>query len=392
MKYKKEIKQTPRLRFPIFGEAWDIHKIKDLFNRIVNSVEVEPDEHYQQIGIRSHGKGLFHKTPVLGKTLGAKRVFWIKKNILILNIVFAWEQAVAKTTDDEVGMIASHRFPMFEPKKDVADIDYFLWFFLTKKGKYLLEMASPGGAGRNKTLGQQTFNQLKIIHPPHTEQKKIAGFLSAVAKKIQQLTRKKELLGQYKKAVMQKIFSQEIRFKDENGMKYSVWGEKSLGEICKIKKGVQLNKSELKEKDSYPAINGGIEPSGYTNIWNTEANTVIISEGGNSCGYVNYVFHKFWCGGHCYALLDIEDEIDEKFLYQVLKYFENKIMKLRVGSGLPNIQKKDLVKFKLPKPEIAEQNKIAELLTVIDTKIFAIQDQLEQTQQFKKGLLQQMFV
>jgi len=75
-------------------------------------------------------------------------------------------------------------------------------------------------------------------------------------------------------------------------------------------------------------------------------NTITISEGGNSCGFVNYCKQKFWCGGHCYALKITSHNLDKLFLYQLLKFLEKSIMNLRIGSGLPNIQKKDLKEFK----------------------------------------------
>ena len=97
-----------------------------------------------------------------------------------MNIVFAWEQAVAKTTEKETGMIASHRFPMYSPVETQSDLDYLLQFFLTRKGKSLLELASPGGAGRNKTLGQKEFENLKFLVPNDAEQTKIASFITAI--------------------------------------------------------------------------------------------------------------------------------------------------------------------------------------------------------------------
>src|SRR4051812_30488342 len=102
--------QKPLIRFPEFKEGWKLMKMSDLVQRISTPVEIKESQNYQQIGIRSHGKGIFYKEDVSGKNLGNKRVFWIKENALILNIVFAWEQAIAITTKKELGMVASHRF------------------------------------------------------------------------------------------------------------------------------------------------------------------------------------------------------------------------------------------------------------------------------------------
>ena len=141
---------------------WNVYLFRDILERVEVPVNVESNKEYVQIGIRSHGKGLFYKEPVLGKALGNKQVFWIQPNCFILNVVFAWEQAITKTTENEIGMIGSHRFPMYRPKNDLVDIDYLIYYFLTKRGTDILEAASPGGAGRNRTLGQERFLKSKI--------------------------------------------------------------------------------------------------------------------------------------------------------------------------------------------------------------------------------------
>lgn len=99
----KEITNKPELRFPEFKEDWEYKKVSTLLERIVNPVNVIKEELYQQIGIRSHGKGLFYKEFVTGQELGNKRVFWVKEDVFIVNIVFAWEQAVAITKKNEIG-------------------------------------------------------------------------------------------------------------------------------------------------------------------------------------------------------------------------------------------------------------------------------------------------
>lgn len=168
---------------------------------------------YQQIGIRSHGKGIFYKEMVSGKALGNKRVFWIEANCLILNIVFAWEQAVAKTTESQIGMIASHRFPMFKPVEGKLDLNYILYYFKSPRGKQLLENASPGGAGRNKTLGQAEFINQIISLPAIEEQTAIAQILQTADKEISLLKAKAEKLREQKKGLMQQLLTGKTRLK-----------------------------------------------------------------------------------------------------------------------------------------------------------------------------------
>jgi type I restriction enzyme S subunit len=207
--FPAESETVPKLRFPDFRDAgkWKQQKVSRLIKKVSNPVSVDLDERYRQIGIRSHGKGIFHKELVTGKVLGSKRVFWVVEDALVVNIVFAWEQAVAKTSSAERGMIASHRFPMYKAIPNRSDVHYVLYFFLTKAGKDLLWLASPGGAGRNKTLGHKEFENLAFFVPERVEeQTKIASCLSSIDDLITAQTQKIEALKAHKKGLMQQLF------------------------------------------------------------------------------------------------------------------------------------------------------------------------------------------
>jgi type I restriction enzyme S subunit len=274
----------------------------------------------------------------------------------------------------------------------------FLSYLLNNRKKKDIAKLSQGNSVVH--LYNKQLATLNLNLPTPKEQQKIANFLSAIDNRIQTLEKKKTLLEQYKKGVMHKIFKQELRFKDDtstllsasDGKAFPEWEEKKLGQTGNIKKGKQLNKEELTLSGTYPCQNGGISPSGYTEEYNTVGNTITISEGGNSCGYVNYMQSKFWCGGHCYSILELKKEVNALFLFQYLKFNEYGIMRLRVGSGLPNIQKKDLLMFEVKLPCIEEQTKIANFLSAIDRNIELVTKKIEHTKTYKKGLLQQMFV
>ena len=156
--------------------------------------------------------------------------------------------------------------------------------------------------------------------------------------------------------------------------------------------GKQLNKSDMIENGKYYVLNGGKEPSGYTNSWNVKENTITISEGGNSCGYVSFNSEKFYCGGHCYYLTLKTTDFDLNYLFHYLKYMEPKIMRLRVGSGLPNIQKGDIGNINILKKEFNKQKEIGDFLESINIKISLILKEKEELELFKKGLLQKMFI
>ena len=141
-----------------------------------------------------------------------------------------------------------------------------------------------------------------------------------------------------------------------------------LREVVSVVKGKQVNGEELLEEGKYYVMNGGTEPSGYLNEYNTPTDTISISEGGNSCGYVQYNKEPFWSGGHCYSLMPKSENICYRFLYHFLKYKENDIMALRIGSGLPNIQKKDLERFEVQLPSLERQREVTTLLDAISAK------------------------
>ncbi|MBC6415616.1 MAG: restriction endonuclease subunit S [Bdellovibrionales bacterium] len=174
--------------------------------------------------------------------------------------------------------------------------------------------------------------------------------------------------------------------------KHLIWKKVKLGDIVFIQKGQQLNRSTLKESGEYYVQNGGVDPSGYTDKWNTKENTITISEGGNSCGFVKLNKQKFWSGGHCYTLINIDDKIERNFLYYYLKNNEQKIMRLRVGSGIPNIQKKDIEGFLIIYPDLKIQKEISDVLKYKEKEMETLQQLSEKYEEQKKGLMQQLLI
>ena len=181
-----------------------------------------------------------------------------------------------------------------------------------------------------------------------------------------------------------------LRFKDENGKEFPGWHRVSVGKICDIKKGQQLNKLDMDDNTEIPVLNGGISISGYTDHWNRDGETIAISEGGNSCGHISFIKGKFWSGGHNYTLHNYN--LDTFFLYNLLKANELRIKRLRVGSGLPNIQKRDLIKYNISIPQAhKEQEKIGGFLSAFDRLIEKQREKVELLKKSKKGYSQQIF-
>ncbi len=163
-----------------------------------------------------------------------------------------------------------------------------------------------------------------------------------------------------------------------------------LKSIASFSKGEQISGDLLLKDGEYPYLNGGINPSGMWNEYNVEADTVTVSEGGNSCGYVNYMDTPFWCGAHCYYLYDVK--CDVKFLYHALKSSQNKLMSLRSGACMPNIKKKDLGEFELPEPPPLEiQREIAYNLDKVSEAIELCRKILERLDYLVKAKFAEMF-
>ncbi|MGQ3302553.1 restriction endonuclease subunit S [Reyranella sp.] len=216
-------------------------EIGSVLEKVTRPVTVDPKAYYQEIGIRSHGKGLFDKEPVLGSTLGDKRVFWVEPNCFMVNIVFAWERAIAKTTDADVGKIASHRFPMYRPIEGKSDLDFISYFFKTEYGRELLSLASPGGAGRNKTLGQNEFLRLRVKLPPYEDQRKIGAILSTWDRAIETVEALIANARKQKAALMQALLAGERHL--PGAAHASEWTTRSLGELFTFKNGLNGEKS-----------------------------------------------------------------------------------------------------------------------------------------------------
>ncbi len=146
-----------------------------------------------------------------------------------------------------------------------------------------------------------------------------------------------------------------------------------LQELCRIEKGKQIDTTKLNSQSQYKYINGGIKESGYYHEYNTDGETVIVSEGG-ACGYTNYLNEKFWCGCHCYKLTDCI--VMPKYLYYTLKGNQDSIRALRSGATISNIKKKDFENFSLKIDTNTKRQKL--IVYILDGISKAINDKTKQ--------------
>ena len=278
----------------------------------------------------------------------------------------------------------------------------FVYHFLLKKTNLFVALASgnmiPG-------LSRQDILTLKHLVPKLPEQQKIASFLSAVDEKIQHLTKKKVLLEQYKKGVMQQLFSGQLRFKDENGNPYPDWEEIGLGSICSFKNG-KPNEPNVIENGDYKLIT--LDSVSIKGVLKTTHKTVNINDHSLSKGdlvmVLSDIAHAKLLGlcdlipkDDTYVLNQRMGRIrfikdDPEFMGYFIRKNQNFFRARGQGTSQKHIYERDVNELPVNRPCIEEQQKIATYLSSIDTKIDCVNNQITQTQTFKKGLLQQLFV
>ena len=235
-----------------------------------------------------------------------------------------------------------------------------------------------------KNINLQVLKPLKLIVPLKEEQTQIASFLSAVDEKISQLTQKLELLSQYKQGMMQKLFSQQVRFKADDGSEFGEWEELKFKDVIKIKYGKDHKK--LNDGDIPVLGTGGIMR--YVDSYLYEGESILIGRKG-TIDKPRFISGKFWTVDTLFYT-EISEKILPKFAFQQLLLVN--WLNLNEATGVPSLNTTSIGNIELKVPCLAEQTKIANVLSAIDQKIEVVSKQIEQAKQWKKGLLQQMFI
>ena len=284
----------------------------------------------------------------------------------------------------------------------------FLYNLFVKLHERMQGSATTGGVFNNLTTS--IVRDLRMGFPTLPEQQKIASFLSAVDEKIQQLTKKKALLEQYKKGLMQQLFSCQLRFKDENGNPYPDWEEKRLGEVFGVIRGKGISKDQLNDNGETKCILYGQLYTTYNEVVfnvvsRTDTNEGVLSIKGDllvpssttttgiDLANVTALNEEgVLLGGDISILRSKLDANNVFYAYYLSNHKKYEIAAFAQGSTIVHLSYNHFKVMRIDIPVIEEQQKIATYLSRIDTKIEAVNNQITQTQTFKKGLLQQMFV
>ena len=370
---------VPNLRFNQFNSEWERKSIGDFINEVK-----EYTSSFEKYPLYS----FTIESGVTPKTERYERNFLVKKdgdlfkvvhpnNFVMnpMNLRFGAINYSKQTIDVSV----SGYYDIFEIDNSNYN-DFWNAYFKAPQTINTYNSIATGSLVEKKRVHFSQLKSLKFYLPSNDEKEKINSFIKLLDDRI---------------SVQIKIID------DYNSLKMGIYNcmfkenyaDYKLKQLAYIVKGDQINNDQLLSNGSYYMMNGGTSPSGYLDSYNVSENTISISEGGNSCGYVQFNSSPFWSGGHCYTIQNVNSAlIENKYLYHYLKYKEKEIMNLRIGTGLPNIQKKDLENFTILVPSLLIQRKNLALFEMLDEKISILNEELANLQKQKKYLLCNMFI
>jgi type I restriction enzyme, S subunit len=420
------VKNVPALRFPEFEGEWMRKSIGTIATKVGSgSTPSGGEKVYQESGIpfiRSQNvnddKLILDNVSYISEEINKKmKGSIVRPKDILLNITGgSIGRSCVVPNDFIVGNVNQHVCII---RLDKQNNPTFLQAHLSSyNGQKSLER-SQVGSGR-EGLNFQSIRLIKFAYPTLPEQQKIASFLSAVDHKIQQLSKKKALLEKYKKGVMQQLFSQQIRFKDDNGKEYDeVWKICTIRDVTNYTKGFAFKSEDYRNYGvrivrvsdlGADRIKTGNEKlyiltqkaSIYKKYIIEEGNIIITTVGSKPEMIESAVGRGIFIKTSGEGLLNQnllkfnnKKDIDNGFVIGHLnsKRYQHYIKTIARGNAnQSNITVEDLLQFKISVPSLNEQNKISRFLAAIDDRLNYTSTQLEQAKQFKKGLLQQLFV
>lgn len=383
-----ERKNVPELRFPGFTKEWKQKNIGDYIK------ELKMFETQQGSGFSiatSSRKGLFKQEDYFD----GERTF--SKNDVSYSVVPPNFITYRHMSDDNIfkfninsfneNLLVSKEYPVFDVNNQ-AD-KKFVFYELNNNNNFLKFCIKQKKGGTRTRLYFKVLEKYKTFFPTILEQEKIGDFFSKLDQQIELEEQKLEKLEEQKKGYMQKIFSQKLRFKDENGDEYPEWKSKKLKDIANVYQPQNLSQNNFQKK-GYP-VYGANGVIGYYKDFNHSNMEIAVACRGNTCGRVNLTEPKSWITSNAMVVNIIDKmEIEFYFLYQYLRIinYSNVIS----GSGQPQITRKNMNSVELLVPNYIEQQKIGNLFRRFDDFIEKQSQKIDLLKERKKGFLQKIFV
>lgn len=368
---------------------------------------------YSLVKVRRGNNGVVSRGLYEGKKVLVKSQFKVETDDFIISKRQIVHQACGIVPPELDGSIVSNEYNVFQPT-DECCIRYFDYLCYRPQMRHAFFLSCVGVHLEKMLFKTNDWLKRKFLFPSAEEQRKIADFLTAVDGRIGQLSQKKALLEDYKKGVMQQLFTQALRFKDDHGNDFPEWEEKTLGEVGAFKNGINKDKSDF--GFGTPFVNlmdvFGKRVLNQANFGLINSTEKERSAYDLRAGDVLFIRSSVKRTGVGEAII-IEENIDAAVYSGFLIRFRQKGQRLTNGfmtycfaspafrkellsyattSANTNINQESLAEVALAIPSLPEQTKIANFLTALDRKIESVSSQITHTQTFKKGLLQQMFV
>ena len=372
---------VPNLRFPGFSGEWERVTIGQICNIVGGGTPDTNIKEYWNGGIQWFTPSEVGKEKYVSDSIRTISIDGLKNSSAKLlppySILLSSRATVGECSINLRECCTNQGFQSAVPKVDITSTEFLYYRLLTHKREFIKKACG----STFLEISAKQISKLNTFIPARSEQEKIADLLSLIDERISIQNKVIEKYESLIKALYEQLIPGD---RDDHA---------ALGTLVRICKGKQLNGEFLSEDGKYYVMNGGITPSGYYDDYNTPAGTISISEGGNSCGFVQYNEKPFWSGGHCYTLLQTTDErVQYKFLYHLLKSKQDDIMALRIGSGLPNIQKKDIGRFPIPMLPLEHQKAITRLLDSVYKHIEYEQALLAELVHLKSFFLGALFI
>lgn len=370
----------PKLRFQGFHDDWEEKKLGEISTVYSGGTPKSTVKEYYQGNIPFIRSGEIHSNmtelAITHEAIENSSAKWVNKG----DLLYAMYGATAGDVSiSKIKGVINQAILCINTNQNKKFIEQYLTL---NKDKYLT-MYLQGGQGN---LSSQLIKNYNIFLPSILEQEKIGAFLSQLDDRIEKQEQKIALLKERKKGWMQKLFNQEIRFKDENGNDYPDWEEKKLGEISKPKQWPTIDSSKLVEK-GFP-VYGANGIIGYYTDYNHENSEVCITCRGATCGNVHFTQKKSYITCNAMVLESLKANL--KYIYYYLSFRGMK--DIITGSAQPQITGQLLKVVRVLIPSLLEQEKIANFLSTQDELIEKEEEKLNLLKEQKKGLLQKMFV
>jgi len=407
-------KNMPQLRFPDFDGEWERIQLSEIAGKQNNK-----NSHgiIKDVFTNSATHGVINQRDYFDRDIANKQnldgYYIIEYDEFVYNPRISECAPVGPISRNLIGTgVMSPLYTVFRFKS--GNLDFFEQYFnSTKWHKYLKSVANYGARYDRMNLTNSDFFSLPIFLPSSQEQQKIASFFTTIDRKISQLKRKKTLLEQYKKGVMQKIFTLQIRFKDKNGQEFPKWEKRKLGDVGKTYNGLTgktkddfgQGKPYIQYKQIFDDTRIDISRFDFVRIRDGEkqcrvrygdvfftTSSETPDEVGTSSVLLDEV-SEVYLNSFCFGYRSSRDVLIPQFSRYLFRneLLRNEINKLAQGSTRYNISKNELMKTVIELPSIQEQIKIANFLSALDDKILRTQRQVEKAVVWKKGLMQQMF-